>query len=122
MTELLSDPVIDEAVEKVFRRFNPRVLVEQMGIMTVLSISGGRVCLDRNNPESCTFPISRGRAIRVTLNGADLYDVALERTTLSGRWKGLVKMECEVECDCFNVGRVALEMADWRGRVFEGRP
>ena len=111
MNKMFGDPVIEEAVEEVFRRFNPRVLVEQMGIMTVLSISGGRVCLDRNNPESCTFPISRGRALRITLNAQDLYDVALERTILSGRWKGVVKTELENTCDCENVGRVALNLA-----------
>ena len=88
------------AEKKYVRQVDARVLVDQIGMMNVLAISGGRV-IDRGT--GITLPVGRGYSVEIDLNFMDFYDV--KRVYTRGG-KRVIKGEV-VDVDCFNIGVIA---------------
>jgi hypothetical protein len=88
------------AEKKYVRQVDAKTLVNQIGMMNVLAISGGRV-IDRGT--GITLPVGHGYGVEIDLNFMDFYDV--KRVYTRGG-KRVIKGEA-VDVDCFEIGEVA---------------
>jgi hypothetical protein len=90
-----------------FCQCNARELVEQIGRMNVLSISGGRVGVRETG---ITLPVSNGYSVTVDLDGNDTYVV---RRVFKRGAKVWVKGE-QRDVFCEEVGEVAYRASCFR--------
>ena len=88
------------AEKKYVRQVSAKTLVDQIGMMNVLAISGGRV-IDRGT--GITLPVGRGWSVEIDLNFMDFYDV--KRVYTRGT-KRVIKGEA-VDVDYTQIGEVA---------------
>jgi len=89
------------------RNINAEELCQQIGIVNVLAISGGRKI---KNGSSVIFPVSNGYFVTVTLNVWDLYDVKLfkankNKAVVKSEWSNVGAeniSETAYQASCFN--------------------
>lgn len=96
-----------------------RVIAEQIGIMTVLAISGGKAfpiySHDRDDSVGLRLPIDGTRRVDVILGWMDTYTVRRIRTIVSGPQRGSDVVEFErSDVFCDEVGHVAYEASCWK--------
>jgi len=70
--EMMLAEMAEEAKKRGYRECNAKVLIEQIGHMNVLAISGGRVEIRETG---ITLPVGMGYSVEIDLNFMDLYDV-----------------------------------------------
>lgn len=104
------------------RECSPQVLLEQIGLMNVLAISGGRksvVYATSDNggtyPVGIRLPSSTNRCVEITLQGDDTYRVRRYRRIVKGADRGREIVEHQsVGVYCENVGEVAYTASCWQ--------
>ena len=104
------------------RELSPVILLQQIGLMNILAISGGRKSvIFHTDSEGGTYPIGvvlpvgQGRSVEVTLDWDDTYRVRRVRKVVAGKAKGSEVVEAEqtsVYCD--EVGEVAYQHSCWK--------
>lgn len=104
------------------RELSPVILLQQIGAMNFLAISGGRKSvifhtdLDGDTyPIGVALPVAQGRSVEVTLDWDDTYRVRRVRKVASGAKRGSEVIEAEqtgVYCD--EVGDVAYSVSCWK--------
>ena len=104
------------------RELSPVTLLQQIGLMNILAISGGRKSvIFHTDSEGETYPIGvsllvgQGRSVEVTLDWDDTYRVRRVRKVVAGKAKGSEVVEAEqtmVYCD--EVGEVAYQHSCWK--------
>ena len=103
---------------RVGREVHPQTLIQQIGVPTVLAISGGRVgqITDEDGyPIGIVMPCGTNREVEVILNFMDLYTVRRYRRIVKGERRGEDEVEFEedmVYCD--QVGEIAWQASIWR--------
>jgi hypothetical protein len=70
--EMAQAEMREEAEKRGYRQCDAKVIVEQVGKMNIMGISGGRVIVRETG---ITLPVARGYSVEIDLNGLDLYDV-----------------------------------------------
>jgi hypothetical protein len=70
--EMAMADMAEEAKERGYRKINAQELVEQIGKMNVMAVSGGRVQVRETG---ITLPVGMGYSVEIDLNFMDLYDV-----------------------------------------------
>ena len=88
------------AEKKYVRQISAKTLVNQIVMMNVMAISGGRV-IDRGT--GITLPVGHGYSVEIDLNFMDFYDV--KRVYTRGT-KRVIKGEA-VDVDFTQIGEVA---------------
>lgn len=96
-----------------------RVIAEQIGIMTVLAISGGKAfpiySNDSNDTVGLRLPIDGTRRVDVILDWMDTYTVRRVRTITSGAKRGSEVIEFEQsDVFCDEVGQIAYTASCWK--------
>ena len=92
--EMAQAEMREEAKKRGYRQCEASVIVEQVGRMNVMGISGGRVIVRETG---ITLPIAHGYSVEIDLNALDLYDVKRVYTRAGARSvKGAVT---DVYCD-----------------------
>lgn len=86
------------------RECDPKVILGQIGLATVLAVSGGRYVPIHDSTYICGVLLIAGtaRAVEVILDYNDTYSVRRTRLVTSGKAKGQVVVESEtsgVYCD-----------------------
>ena len=99
------------------RAFDEDVLIDQIGRMNILAISGGRVDVVKNNEgETIEVELKCGAGYRVSIILAwdDTYTVTRQFVR-----KGIVSQKGTIEgVYCTEIGEVAYQAACWRNREF----
>ena len=70
--EMARAEMAQEAEERGYRKVHALTLVQQIGKMNILAISGGRVEVRETG---ITLPVAKGYSVAIDLNFMDLYDV-----------------------------------------------
>jgi hypothetical protein len=70
--EMAMADMAEEAKERGYRKINAQELVEQIGKMNVMAVSGGKVQVRETG---ITLPVGMGYSVEIDLNFMDLYDV-----------------------------------------------
>ena len=92
--EMAQAEMREEAKKRGYRQCEASVIVEQVGRMNVMGMSGGRVIVRETG---ITLPIALGYSVEIDLNALDLYDVKRVYTRAGARSvKGAVT---DVYCD-----------------------
>lgn len=109
-------------IQREGRELSPIILLQQIGGMNLLAISGGRksvifyTCEDGDTyPIGVALPVAQGRSVEVTLDWDDTYRVRRIRKVTNGAKRGSEVVEAEqtsVYCD--EVGEVAYGMSCWK--------
>ena len=104
------------------RELSPVILLQQIGLMNILAISGGRKSVifhtdseGETYPIGVALPVGQGRSVEVTLDWDDTYRVRRVRKVVAGKAKGSEVVEAEqtsVYCD--EVGEVAYRHSCWK--------
>ena len=104
------------------RELSPVILLQQIGLMNILAISGGRKSVvfhtdseGETYPIGVALPVGQGRSVEVTLDWDDTYRVRRVRKVVAGKAKGSEVVEAEqtsVYCD--EVGEVAYQHSCWK--------
>ena len=104
------------------RELSPVTLLQQIGLMNILAISGGRKSVifhtdseGETYPIGVALPVGQGRSVEVTLDWDDTYRVRRVRKVVAGKAKGSEVVEAEqtsVYCD--EVGEVAYQHSCWK--------
>ena len=104
------------------RELSPVTLLQQIGLMNILAISGGRKSVifhtdseGETYPIGVELPVGQGRSVEVTLDWDDTYKVRRVRKVVLGKAKGSEVIEAEqtmVYCD--EVGEVAYQHSCWK--------
>lgn len=87
------------------RQCDPKVLRDQIGIMTVMAVSGGRwgsIRTSDGEPIGIILPCGTNRSVEVTLSFLDTYTVRRYRQVVKGERRGddIVEHEAtNVYCD-----------------------
>ena len=87
------------------RYCDPQVVRNQIGFLTILSVSGGKwqAIVDADGePIGISLPCGTNRTVEVTLNFLDLYTVRRYRTIVNGANRGESVVEYEADdiyCD-----------------------
>lgn len=93
-------------------------IMRQMGRMTALTVSGGRVVAIQNGDGETVgvlLPCGESRAVEVVLGWLDLYIVRRVRLVTKGQHRGTVTVEAsreEVFCD--ELSEVVYSMSCWK--------
>ena len=103
------------------RELSPIILLQQIGGMNLLAISGGRKSVifhtdedGETYPIGVALPVAQGRSVEVTLDWDDTYRVRRVRRGM-GRLKGSEFLEAELTgVYCEEVGEVAYGMSCWK--------
>lgn len=98
------------------RPFNEDELINQIGQMNILAISGGRVIVlrDKNETIGVELPCGAGYRVLIELSWLDTWTVTRQYVR-----KGTVFNKGTVEdVYCENIGEVAYQAACWRNRDF----
>jgi len=101
------------------RSCDHRVIAQQIGIMNLLAISGGKTfpiySTDRDDVVGLRLPIDGTRRVDVILDWSDTYSVRRIRTIASGARRGSDVVEFE-QSDVFadEVGQVAYSASCWK--------
>jgi hypothetical protein len=110
------------AIKREGRELSPVILLQQIGAMNLLAISGGRKSVifhtdsdGETYPIGVALPVGQGRSVEVTLDWDDTYRVRRVRKVASGYLKGSELIEAEqtsVYCD--EVGEVSYQHSCWK--------
>ena len=108
-------------VQREGRELSPTILLQQIGGMNLLAISGGRKSVvfhtdseGETYPIGVALPVAQGRSVEVTLDWDDTYRVRRVRRGM-GRLKGSEFLEAELTgVYCEEVGEVAYGMSCWK--------
>lgn len=98
------------------RPFDEETLIEQIGMMNVLTISGGRVEVVKKKGETVEviLPVSNGYQVSISLGWNDLYTVSRQYVR-----SGLISNKgtlADIFCD--NVGEIAYQASCFRNVKF----
>lgn len=110
---------IGQAAERIRigREVHPQVLIAQVGLPTVLAISGGRVgqITDTEGyPIGIVMPCGPNRELEITLNFLDLYTVRRYRRVVKGEQRGNDILEFEADdIYCTEISQCAWEASLW---------
>lgn len=86
--EMAQAEMAEEAKARGYRKCDAQTIVQQIGRMNVLAISGGRVEVRETG---ITLPVGKGYSVEIDLNFMDLYDVKRVRSRVGERKvKGVV--------------------------------
>jgi len=86
--EMAQAEMAEEAKERGYRNADAKTIIQQIGKMNVLAISGGRVEVRKTG---ITLPVGQGYSVEIDLNFMDLYDVKRVYTKAGERKvKGIV--------------------------------
>jgi len=100
------------------RACDPRTVAEQIGVMTILAISGGRILVIRDaDGESIgiAFPCGESRTVEVTLDFSDTYTVRRYRQIVRGERRGEFVTEFHADdIYCDQVAEVAYNASCWK--------
>lgn len=103
---------------RVGREVHPQTLIEQIGLPTVLAISGGKVgqITDEDGyPIGIVMPCGTNREVEVVLNFMDLYTVRRYRRIVAGERRGEDVLEFEEDMIyCDEVAGSAWRASIWR--------
>jgi len=100
------------------RECSPRTLLQQIGHMNVLAISGGRwgaIRTDEGYPIGVVLPSSTNRVVEITLGGSDTYTVRRYRQIVKGERRGDDVLEFDsAGVYCEEIGEVAYRASVWQ--------
>lgn len=100
------------------RYCDPKVVRDQIGLMTVLGVSGGRWHSLRDKDGETVgiaLPCGTNRTVEVVLNFLDLYTVRRYRTIVNGARKGETVVEYEAQdIYCDQLSEVVYSASCWR--------
>ena len=101
------------------RPCEPRIIAQQIGTMTILAVSGGKVfpiySNDSNDAVGLRLPIDGTRRVDVVLDWMDTYSVRRIRTITSGAKRGSEIVEFEQsDVFCDEVGEVVYTASCWK--------
>ena len=96
-----------------------RVIAQQVGIMTVLAVSGGKAFPiysdESNDTVGLRLPIDGTRRVDVILDWSDTYTVRRVRTITSGPKRGTDVIEFErSDVFCDEVSSIAYDASCWK--------
>lgn len=112
-----------DTITREGRELDPATLLQQIGAMNFLAISGGRysVIRDHSDPEYGSYPIgvalpvAQGRRVEITLDWDDTYRVRRVRRISRGANRGGEVLEAEQVGVYFDeVGEIAYSMSCWK--------
>jgi hypothetical protein len=93
--EMAQAEMAEEAKERGYRNADAKTIIQQIGKMNVLAISGGRVEVRKTG---ITLPVDKGYSVEIDLNGMDFYDVKRVYTRSGERKvKGIVTNVSDTE-------------------------
>lgn len=109
-------------IQREGRELSPIILLQQIGGMNLLAISGGRKSVvfhtdseGETYPIGVALPVAQGRSVEVTLDWNDTYRVRRIRKVTNGANRGSEVIEAEqTEVYCDEVGEVAYSMSCWK--------
>lgn len=100
------------------RTCDAREVLSQIGTMTVLAVSGGRVSVIRDNEGETigvSLPCGGNRTVEVTLSFWDTYTVRRYRTIVNGARRGESIVEHEAtDIYCDQISEAVLVASFWR--------
>lgn len=100
------------------RYCDSRTVLNQIGAMTVLAVSGGRWNAIRDKDGGTVgvmLPCGTNRTVEVVLNFLDLYTVRRYRTIVSGARKGESVVEYEAtDIYCDEISNIVYTASCWR--------
>lgn len=100
------------------RTCDAREVLSQIGTMTVLAVSGGRVSVIRDNegePIGVSLPCGTNRTVEVTLSFWDTYTVRRYRTIVNGARRGESIVEHEAtDIYCDQISEAVYTASCWR--------